>query len=231
MAIDISGITNPVGVSSAYDADYPTKWTEELSIFYLRIFDEIQQNNNGELDDFSAINDSIGNVVSPLASLENTLSGRGDSGEDQFSSWFTSIFTEVESVLTEVSEVFPAEYAALPATLKDGLPAIPVPAGGVVGYLMFAVKAFLALRRIQSIIDLIRGQKQQSSGLEAKLDTLNERITNAFLLEDPQNPGEYYSVLKLISEEETQIDLEDTTGNSRIRIYPHTMSLDYTQVE
>lgn len=230
MAIDISGISNPVSGSSAYDADNPTKWTEELSIFYLKVFDEIQQNNDGILDDFSALSDGLDLISAPMESLENTLSGRGESGEDQYSSWFSSVFSEVDSLLTEVSEVWPAEYADLPSTIKDGLPAIPVPAGGVVGVIMYAIKAFLLLQRIKGIIDLVRGRTGGAGDIEDKLDTIIEVLQNAFLFEDPGNPGEYYSVLEQISQREQQINLEDLQGGTRIKIFPHTLSMDFEEI-
>ena len=131
MAIDISSISNPVTSESAYDPNNPGKWVDELSIFYLRIFKEVQVNHSGILEDFSSlsfdtegIESKIEGSTTVLTELENTLSGRKETEEEDMTTFFSTMSDFTASLYDEVETIDPTTFSNLPALIKAGLPAI-----------------------------------------------------------------------------------------------------------
>lgn len=224
MAIDISGITIPSLVGAGFDPDNPTKWTEELSLFYLRVFKEVQDNNEGELQDFSGI-------ATPLEGLSETLAGT-DSEKTEFNSFYGAIDTEISSLLDNFQTNHPDEYAALPSTIKDGLPQINI-GTGFIGWIMLAIRAYLLYVRIKAIIDSYTRSGEQGSNdeLVEKMEEIRALLEHALLIQNPSDPEEFFSVLEQISQREQKITLEDPSGGGRISIYPHTLSVEYEDIE
>jgi hypothetical protein len=185
MAIDISGISNPVTSESAYDPNNPGKWVDELSIFYLRIFKEVQVSHSGILEDFSSlsfdtegIEEKLEDSNTTLSALENTLSGRKEEGEEDMTEFFGTMSSFTASLYDEVETIDPSTFSLLPDLVKVGLPAISGPIGWVVKVVYFLWQ----FRIIDIVLELLKrrggtsGNEKIIEAIEAQTALLEESL-------------------------------------------------------